>query len=260
MPSYSYTNPSQSGGSSFTNPSISKSWSITGPSESQSTSTQGYGPYAGALYRQLTGQLSQQPSWGQGFAGIGGQTRQYPTISTAPVWSPEQIQSRVNLANATSDQSTQGQQKQLAGTMGGRGYGSNSPLYQALSSNLGAQNLAQKTSAENQLRFGAAQTNAQQVLAEQQANVERSRAMGAEDVARLGVGANVFGTQSGAWAQQQNALLNALSRFLQPLTQAQATSKSTGSASGSLSYGGGGGSQESSGGGGGQGWSWDSPQ
>ncbi len=213
-----------------------QSGSFQNPTQSQSSSGEYYSPQSQRLFGTLLGQRTAQPAWNAAFAGAGGSVGPYPGITTAPIWGEPQIQGRVNQSNAFTDQSVGGQQRRIADTAAGRGYGSGSPLAQALQSNAQMQGLGQKTANENNLRWQAAQGNAQQVLAEQQADVERSKAMGQEAIGRANVGANVFGSTSAAWAQSQNALLNALSQYGRPLSRSQSTSQGGGGQSYSRQY------------------------
>lgn len=171
----------------------------------------------------------------------------YPDITIGPIWNDQQIQGRVNASRAQNDLGTAGKARSLAESTAGRGFGNNSPLYQELVGNLYANNLAANTSAENDLRWNAAQGNAQQVLASQQAGVGRATALNTANLARsqaisedeirrrqLAVAARAQDQQ--LKAARQNALLQALGYYNQPLPFANASSSNQ-SQSGSFSYG-----------------------
>lgn len=90
-----------------------------------------------------------------------------PQIHTGGILNPQQIQQQVNAARAGNDQTTESQQQTQRQQLGGRGFGSNSPLLQALYGQSNASNLATNTANERDIRLGAAQKNASQLLATQ---------------------------------------------------------------------------------------------
>lgn len=105
-----------------------------------------------------------------------------PLINTGPVISPDLLQQQVNQARAGIASSTAGQQQGLANQMAGRGLVA-SPALLAMQAQLGSRGLANQWNAENQLRLGAAEKNAQQVL---QAQTELARANEAAFAGRQG--------------------------------------------------------------------------
>jgi hypothetical protein len=90
-----------------------------------------------------------------------------PRIDASPIWNSQQQQQRVNSMRASNDQTaasrTQGMNQHLAA----KGFGSNSPLAQALGAQYSGQAMGANTQGENDIRWNAAQGNAQQVLAGQ---------------------------------------------------------------------------------------------
>lgn len=226
---------SQGGSSSYGNSSFSGSSSqSSGSSQSGYSYTPQQQAWLNALYPQLMTKYAgaQQPQLNQ---AIGGQD----VVTPGPIWNEQQIQNRVNQGGATSDQSLATQQRVLSGTLAGRGFGANSPLYQSLATNMGMQNLAQKQGNENALRWNAAQGNAEHLLKGQ-------TALAQEDVARKELANQVYNTQMQGYTAQQNALLQALYGFNQPRpfssskqsSQANSLSLSSGGG-GSNNYGGG---------------------
>ena len=97
----------------------------------------------------------------------GAPTTPQPGVSTGPIWTPQQTQAMVNQSNAQGIQGAQTQQRAAANTMAGQGFGSQSPALQQIQQNAMSQAIAGNASNANNLIYGAAQGNAQQVLAEQ---------------------------------------------------------------------------------------------
>ncbi len=126
-----------------------------------------------------------------------------PTISAAPVFTPNQIQADVNTMRATNDQSTAGQVRDMQQRLGGRGMGAGSPLSQALTGMFTGQNLQANTAGETEKRLSSAQANAKQVLAGQTAQEQQFASRQQEQIAR-----------ETAARQQQTALFSALAGML----------------------------------------------
>lgn len=134
-----------------------------------------------------------------GFATAGGQNGTPPPISTGPVLNSQQIQQQVNQSHAANDQSTQSQTQATNNSLAGRGFGSNSPLSQALGQAAQGQNMATNTANETNTRLNAAQQNAGHLLNTQQALSNQWATGNQLDIQRR---APVFA--------QQNALIAAL--------------------------------------------------
>jgi len=251
----------QSGQSSFSDSSsdsssVSGSWQDS-KSDSESKSGTAFSEEAlariQALYPQL---LSQYMAFGQQtpFASllnqIGGAptpfaaVSPFPNITMGPIWNENQIQGRVNASRAMNDATAASQAKQLADTTVGRGFGTSSPLYQELVGNLGAQLLGTNTQAENDLRWGAAQGNAKHRLDTEQAGVGRATALNAAELARSqGISEDELrrrqltvmgqGKQLQYEANRQNALLEAMGFYNQPLpfSSSKSSQKSSGGSS-----------------------------
>ena len=156
---------------------------------------------------------------------IGGPATTFPGITAGPIWGEPAIQARVNAMRAGNDASTAGQVKRLADTTAGRGFGTNSPLYQELTSNLAGMNLATNTQGENDLRWNAAQGNAQHVLEAEKAGLSRANMMSQDDLQRRQLALSGRGQDLQFAANRQNALLEALGYYNQPLPFSKSTSK-----------------------------------
>lgn len=200
----------------------------------------------GQLYPYLMSQYQsagQQRPWNELLAQIGGPNQvfaplpEFPTITEGPIWTPQQIQERVNQTMAQSDMGTAGMEQKLINSMtGATGYGYNSPLLKELTTSMYGRNLADKLSGENNLRWGAAEGNARHLLDSQKAGVARStalsdaqlsreQAMSEDELRRRQLAVVGQGQQLQYDASRQNALLQALSYYNQPLSQSK--SKST---------------------------------
>lgn len=99
----------------------------------------------------------------------GGTNSPAPPITTGPVLNPQQIQQQVNQSNANVDKSTGTNIQHMQNDVGGRGFGSNSPLSMALAQGYQNQGLATRTGNETNLRLNAAQMNSNNLLNTQQA-------------------------------------------------------------------------------------------
>lgn len=103
--------------------------------------------------------------------GFGGATPlSMPTAGPSSIWNEGQIQGRVNAMRAGNDQSAATATQNSAANLGAHGFGGNSPLQQALSSMNSSKALSANTSGENNIRWNAAQGNAQQGLQASMAN------------------------------------------------------------------------------------------
>jgi hypothetical protein len=102
---------------------------------------------------------------------VGGQSPPSPEITVGPVWNSQQIQQQANAMRARNDQATQSRIQGTQQNMAARGFGNRSPLLAALGAQYQNQNLAANSAGERDLRWNAAQGNAQNV---QQTQVARS--------------------------------------------------------------------------------------
>ena len=221
---------SSSGGSSSYNKSQSSSFQNSEANSDSASGAQWSPEQLGrinALYPQL---LKDYGSYGTAtpFASllsqIGGPNTEFGKITTGPIWNQNQIQGQVNQMRAGNDAATAGQALKLADSTAGKGFGVNSPLYQELVGNAQGMNRATNTGAENDLRFNAAQGNAQHLLATQQADVQRSGEVSRDDLARRQMALGGRGQDLQYAANRQNALLQALGYYNQPLAFAKSKS------------------------------------
>lgn len=118
------------------------------------------------------------------FGAVGGQNTPLPQLPNSFVFNDQQTNQMVNAARAQGDQGAQTQRQQLAGSLSGRGFGQNSPLAMALMQ--GADSTARMGNAdqERQIRFGAADRNAQQALGVGQLATTAWNAFNQADIAR----------------------------------------------------------------------------
>jgi hypothetical protein len=128
-----------------------------------------------------------------------GQSQAGPAIDASPIWGEGQIQGRVNAMRGANDAATAGKMRGMQQQVAGRGFGSNSPLAQALGAGMQASNLATNTQGENDLRWQAAQGNKQFVLQAQQAQEQEAADRNQEDIQRRQM-----------QAQRQNAIIAAM--------------------------------------------------
>lgn len=110
---------------------------------------------------------------GGGFGGYGGGLAGVYNINTNPIWNQQQIQQQVNAAAAQNAGRTATNIRGMQGAMAGRGMGSNSPLSQALAAQYQGQGLAASSDAARNIRWNAAQGNAEHVLKAQNAMAQQ---------------------------------------------------------------------------------------
>ncbi len=140
---------------------------------------------------------------GQSQYSVGGQSQQGPAISSRPVWDDSQVNQRVNLMAAQNSQKAASQMNAAQQQAAGNGFGSRSPLLAELNARYQGQAMANTTRGENDLRWNAAQGNAQQVLAAQQAQEQQVANRNQEDIERRKT-----------WSGYQSSLLGALAGLM----------------------------------------------
>ena len=138
-------------------------------------------------------------AYGNPGSAPGGTNTPTPGITVGGVYSPDQLQQQVNLTRAQGDQSGASQIHQQQAALAGRGMSTNSPMMQALANQTNAATNATNASNETNLRFNAAQANAQQQTASEALRNTQWQQQNQLDVARR--------TQQ---AQQMNYLLQAM--------------------------------------------------
>lgn len=151
------------------------------------------------VFPWLQGQLGSAFSGG-GMASAGGQSPPSPEITVGGVWNPQQVQQQVNAARAGNDQTTAKRVQSAGQDMASRGFGSSSPLLQALQGQAYAANLGTNTTNEREIRNNAGQQNAQHLLGTQSARENQFASREKADIAR----------RAPYW-QTMNSLVGALS-------------------------------------------------
>ena len=150
------------------------------------------------------------------FLRIGGENTQFTDIPVQGVFTPQQIQENVNTIRAQSQADSAGQLLDLRNRAGGANFGTGplSANFQESSQNILGRALAARLGAETDFRTSAARDNAQQLLASAQAQTNVERARSQDDIARRQIeilnARDFFG--------RENALLNALGQFTNPLS------------------------------------------
>jgi hypothetical protein len=115
---------------------------------------------------------------------VGGQSPRSPGISVGPVWGNQQIQQQVNAGRAFNDRKLGGNLRQIRQSAAGRGMAANSPLQQSLSTQARMGTAAANADLGRNVRWDAAQGNAQHVLGTQQAREQQFASRQQEDIER----------------------------------------------------------------------------
>lgn len=119
----------------------------------------------------------------EGYRGAG-QVGQQPGITEGGIYSPAQVQERVNMTRAQNDARMASQNAANERNLAGRGFGSRSPMAMQLAQSGQMANLAANSQAENDIRWGAAEGNAKQLLDSQRAREAQFAARQQEDIER----------------------------------------------------------------------------
>lgn len=125
-----------------------------------------------------------QQGMGQFSSMVGGGGGPGPRIDTGGVWNPQQVQQQVNASRATTDQTAAARNRQTQASLGGRGFGTRSPLLAALQGQTQNQAMATNAASERQIRWDASQGNAQHRLAGQTAAEDQFASRQREDIER----------------------------------------------------------------------------
>lgn len=134
---------------------------------------------------------------------VGGQNAPLPNITVGGVYSPDQIQQQVNAGRAANDRSTAQSQKGTQDKLLGRGFGTNSPLLQAIQTQQQMAGMQANSELERQLRFDTAGANARQQTSSESLRQQQWAQNEDADIRRRQV-AN----------QQSNVLLQALASLI----------------------------------------------
>lgn len=130
-----------------------------------------------SIFPLVTGALSGAGATGGG-AFSGGSAQSAP----GTVYTPQQIDQSVNAMRAGNDRAAATQQRQNASANAAAGFGSNSPLLQALNSQASLGALSANTEGERGLRMDAAAANARQGLGAASANNQARAAFEANQI------------------------------------------------------------------------------
>jgi hypothetical protein len=115
---------------------------------------------------------------------VGGQNPAVPQVSEAPVWSPQQVDQRVNAAKAGNAQAADTATRQAQTKLAGQGFGSKSPLLAQLSGNIAQARMGGDAAADREIRWDAATGNAAHVQKSQVANQNAAVAFNDQDIKR----------------------------------------------------------------------------
>lgn len=115
--------------------------------------------------------------------------------SNRRIYSPETMQGNVNTMRAQTLQGAQTQANAMKSNLAGRGFGSNSPLAQALGAGINAQARAGAAGAEQQARMGMEEANANYGL-DWYKTAQQSRA---QDLGRLELAAKLAGLEQSGY-------------------------------------------------------------
>ena len=144
------------------------------PAELQQQRFQSVFPWLQSQFGRISSQMARP----------GGQSPPSPEITVGGVLNPQQVQQQVNSMKASNEQTGATQMAGQSRDLAGRGFGSNSPLLAALHGQTQASVLGQNVGGERDIRLGAAQQNAGQLLSTQQARAQAFAQRQQEDIAR----------------------------------------------------------------------------
>lgn len=133
---------------------------------------------------QVFGMLSGLAGQGGQMARAGGESGTGPSISAAPIYNNQQIEQGVNALRGKADAETETRVRGMEASAGGRGFGSNSPMLQAMRNSAFNANTATKVDAERNFRQQAASDNASQILKGQTAQEQQFASRQREDIER----------------------------------------------------------------------------
>lgn len=166
------------------------------------------------------GSMPQTPSWGGWLSRVGGQAQLGPQASTAPIWDEQQIQSRVNAARALTDAQRDTNINKTNQSLGQKGFATtNSPLAMQMAEQQRGMAMMANAANENNLRWQAAQGNAEQVMKGQIANQQAWANYMNNDAERRRIAAGAY------TSAQNNAQQNYLAAQQLPLSFADAIMK-----------------------------------
>jgi hypothetical protein len=155
------------------------------------------------VFGQIQNVLKGINDWRSGYQGRGPVGQPTP-ISSAPVYDENTINQRVNAMRASTDASVAAQNQKVANQMAARGFGTKSPLAMALQRGAFLGGLQGNTAAEENLRWAAAQGNAEHVLNAQKLMEQQRANLNQEDIERgkvsLGALTSALGSLGGLFS------------------------------------------------------------
>ena len=149
------------------------------------------------MYSALGGQASGTSR------GLGGSNLPAPEITVGGVFSPEQTQQQLNAGYARNAMMADTQRRRIGESAGGRGMSGSSPLLSALSSGVGAAQMATDAETARETKLGHSKANAEQRLASEGLRSQQWSQANQGDIARRQL-----------VQQQQNALVMALAGMM----------------------------------------------
>ena len=139
--------------------------------------------YPGAGGGAAAASFQQKPQYGPLYEQLGGRT-QLSNIDQSPIWTGNQINQQVQKNKADLGAQTEGAIKRQGQQFASSGFSGNSPQQAALQNQMRMQARQIGTGQENDLRFGAAQKNREQISQNQQVRQQGEIAQGEHDIRR----------------------------------------------------------------------------
>lgn len=133
-----------------------------------------------------------------GGGGSGGAGGTQPQINSGPLFTQDMMQRQINNGMATNAQQLAGQQNTMNQSLAARGFGTGSPLAQALSTQMGMANNAANATLQRELPQQYAQANADQLFRTQQAQEQQYAARQNEAINRQQIATSTLNALLGA--------------------------------------------------------------
>lgn len=125
-----------------------------------------------------------QSQYNTGFDRVGGTNLPVRDTNVNQIYTPNWVNQTVNAAKATNEREAASTTRQAQQSAAGRGFGSNSPLLQALGVQAQMGAMQANSDAERDIRLTAGEKNRQQKFQNQQAHVTRDLALNDADIRR----------------------------------------------------------------------------
>lgn len=196
-------------------------------SSSLSTSESGqfYDPDQKARINQLYPELysrflQHKPGDFNQYVPYGGTQNPYPNIPIVQAFTPQQVAKQTNTYFSDAASRTGTEQRGIEQQLGGRGFGSMSPLSLELAQAAQGRNYRTANDQATQFELGAAEKNADLALRSWLARLQGAELSNADDVRRRQLSALVRGQD----IERENALARALAFYTSPLSKSSSTS------------------------------------